>query len=248
MIKIPELSEEALIATKWWPMFRTAGSITKTIDERIQALKGKTIDLYQIHQPFSFSSVRKEMKQMASLIESGKIRYAGVSNFDAAKMGEAHNVLKSHGFTLASNQVKYSLADRRIERNGVLNTAKELGISIIAYSPLEQGILTGKFHKNPDLIKKMSGPRKHFSHFKPAALKCTQPLIDLLDKLALEYSVSASQIALNWTVHYHGETVVAIPGASKKHHAEENIGTLAFKLSQKHLDEIDRVSKECALK
>ncbi|WP_191556653.1 aldo/keto reductase [Metabacillus idriensis] len=248
LIKIPELSEEALIATKWWPMFRTAGSITKTIDERIQALKGKTIDLYQIHQPFSFSSVRKEMKQMASLIESGKIRYAGVSNFDAAKMGEAHNVLKSHGFTLASNQVKYSLADRRIERNGVLNTAKELGISIIAYSPLEQGILTGKFHKNPDLIKKMSGPRKHFSHFKPAALKCTQPLIDLLDKLALEYSVSASQIALNWTVHYHGETVVAIPGASKKHHAEENIGTLAFKLSQKHLDEIDRVSKECALK
>lgn len=241
-----EKAEEALIATKWWPAFRTAGSITATIDQRIEALKGRTIDLYQIHQPFSFSSVKAEMEGMAALLKSKKIRSAGVSNFNETKMRQAHDVLKQHGFPLVSNQVKYSLLDRRIEHNGVLSAAMELGITIIAYSPLEQGILSGKFHKNPELLKNVSGPRKYISHFKPSGLAKTQPLIDVLERLAKEYNASASQIALNWLIHFHGETVVAIPGASKKHHAEENIGALTFKLTQSQMDEIDRLSKEVA--
>ncbi|MDP4164759.1 MAG: aldo/keto reductase, partial [Bacillota bacterium] len=159
-------ANEALVATKWWPAFRTAGSITSSIHERIKALKGRRIDLYQVHQPFSFSSVKAEMDAMASLLKDKKIRTAGVSNFNEAKMREAHQVLASHGYPLVSNQVKYSLLDRRIEQSGVLAAAKELGITIIAYSPLEQGILTGKFHQNPELLKNVSGPRKYFSHFK----------------------------------------------------------------------------------
>ncbi|NHM31619.1 aldo/keto reductase [Neobacillus terrae] len=235
---------EALIATKWWPAFRTAGSITATIDQRIEVLKGRTIDLYQIHQPFSFSSIKAEMEAMAALLRNQKIRSAGVSNFNETKMRQAHAVLKDHGFPLVSNQVKYSLLDRRIEHNGVLSAAKELGITIIAYSPLEQGILSGKYHKNPELLKNVSGPRKYISHFKPSGLVKTQPLIDVLERLAKEYNASASQIALNWLIHFHGETVVAIPGASKKHHAEENIGALTFKLTQSQMDEIDRISRE----
>ncbi|MGM7683349.1 aldo/keto reductase [Cytobacillus sp. Hm23] len=241
-------AKDALIATKWWPAMRTAKSITKTIDERLKALKGRKIDLYMVHQPFSFSSVKAEMDEMAELLKSGKIRHAGVSNFNEEKMREAHKVLNQHGFPLVSNQVKYSLLDRRIEKNGILDAAKEIGITLIAYSPLEQGLLTGKFHKNPDLIKNMSGPRKHFSSFKTSTLERTKPLIDLLDKLADEYNVSSSQIALNWLIHFHGETIVAIPGATKKHHAQENIGALTFKLSQNHLDELDMVSRDVSVK
>ncbi|MDX8365275.1 aldo/keto reductase [Cytobacillus sp. IB215665] len=241
-------AKDALIATKWWPAMRTAKSITKTIDERLKALKGRKIDLYMVHQPFSFSSVKAEMDEMAELLKSGKIRHAGVSNFNEEKMREAHKVLDQHGFPLVSNQVKYSLLDRRIEKNGILDAAKELGITLIAYSPLEQGLLTGKFHKNPDLIKNMSGPRKHFSSFKTSTLERTKPLIDLLDKLADEYNVSPSQVALNWLIHFHGETIVAIPGATKKHHAQENIGALTFKLSQNHLDELDMVSRDVSVK
>ncbi len=239
---------QAIIATKWWPLFRSARSLTSTINERIRSLNGRHISLYQIHQPFSLSSVKKQAEAMVKLLEDGKISYAGVSNFNAKKMRAAHAVLKNNGYSLASNQVKYSLLDRRIEQNGVLDAAKELGITIIAYSPLEQGVLTGKFHKNPELLKTMSGPRKYFSYFKPAGLARTKPLIDLLEKLAVKYKVTPSQIALNWLIHFHGETVVAIPGASKVKHAEENIGALRFKLSHADLDKIDKISNQVALK
>jgi aryl-alcohol dehydrogenase-like predicted oxidoreductase len=242
---LDQLGEQANgvhIATKWWPMFRTAGNISKTIHKRNQALNNRTIDLYQIHQPFSYSSVRKEMEQMAKLKAKGLIRHIGVSNFNANAMREAHAVLKTYGYPLASNQVKYSLLDRRVETNGVLETAKELGISLIAYSPLEQGLLTGKFHKDPSLSKNASGPRKHQRKFKQNGLNKSLPLIDLLDQLADEYQVSTSQIALNWMINQHGSTVFAIPGASKVKHAEENIGALSFQLQPFELEEISKIS------
>lgn len=239
-------ADAALIATKWWPMFRTAHSISNTIGDRLSALKGRSIDLYQIHQPFSFSNEVKEMKAMAELLRDHKIKHVGVSNFNAAKMKSAYEALKAEGFSLASNQVKYSLLDRRIEKNGTLDTAKALGMSIIAYSPLEQGILSGKFHKNPEMIKKIQGPRKYTTFFRESGLAKTKPLIDLLEEKAKKYGVSQTQIALNWLIHFHGDTVVAIPGASKIQHAKENIGTLQFSLSQEDLNEIDSVSRTVA--
>ncbi|WP_280770831.1 aldo/keto reductase [Salipaludibacillus daqingensis] len=235
--------KNALIATKWWPFMRGSSSITTTIEKRLEALSGRSIDLYQIHQPFSLSSVRAEMKAMAKLLRNNKIKNVGVSNFNEDKMREAHDVLQDEGYFLASNQVKYSLLDRRIENNGVLAAAKELGVTIIAYSPLEQGILSGKFHHNPELIENLSGPRKYSSLFKASGLKRTKPLIDLLEEMAIKYEVSVTQVALNWLIHYHGDTVVAIPGASKPNHAKENIGTLQFTLSEEDMAEIDKVSR-----
>lgn len=237
-------ADDAFIATKWWPVFRKAPSITKTIDERLQALGGREIDLYQVHQPMSFSSAREEMSRMVRLLKKNKIKHVGVSNFDLRRMQEASDSLEAMGYSLASNQVKYSLLDRRIERNGVLDAAKEAGITIIAYSPLEQGILSGKFHKNPDLIKNIQGPRKYTTYFKPEGLERIRPLIDLLEEKAEKYGVSQAQIALNWLIHFHGDTVVAIPGASKPHHVEENVGALQFELSRSDLDEIDQASRE----
>lgn len=232
---------EIIVATKWWPMFRFASNILKTIDQRIEALAPYPIDLYQVHQPWGFSNEKAEMEAMARLVKEHKIRYVGVSNFSAAQMRSAWEALQKHGIHLVSNQVRYNLLDRKIESNGILQTAKELGITIIAYSPLAQGLVTGKFHDNPDLLKNI-GMRKYFSLFKPAGLEKSRPVVKTVQELAIKYSVTPSQIALNWLISSHGETVVAIPGATKESHAKENAGAMTFSLSSDDLSLLDQKS------
>ena len=232
---------EIIVATKWWPMFRTASNILKTIDQRIDALAPYRIDLYQVHQPWGFSNEKAEMDAMAKLVKAQKIRYVGVSNFSAAKMRSAWDALQKHGIQLVSNQVRYNLLDRKIESNGILETAKELGISIIAYSPLAQGLVTGKFHDNPELLKNL-GMRKYSTSFKPAGMEKSRPLVKTVQELATKYGVSTSQIALNWLITHHGETVVAIPGATKESHAKKNAGAMTFSLSAEDLYLLDKKS------
>ncbi|MCX6280832.1 MAG: aldo/keto reductase [Bacteroidetes bacterium] len=232
---------EVIIATKWWPMFRFASNIAKTIDERISALNPYPIDLYQVHQPWGFSSEKAEVAAMAELLNQKKIKYIGVSNFSAEKMKSAWEVLDKKGIPLASNQVPYSLLNRKIETNGTLAMAKQLGVSIIAYSPLAQGLVTGKFHDNPELLKNI-GLRKHTSLFKPAGLEKSRPLIMLVKELAAKYNVSTSQVALNWIINYHGNTVVAIPGATKEYHVKENTGAMSFRLSDEDMLKLDKES------
>lgn len=229
---------EIIIATKWWPMFRTASNILKTIDQRIEALAPYPIDLYQVHQPWGFSNEKAEMEAMAKLVKEHKIRYVGVSNFSAAQMRSAWAALQKQDIQLVSNQVRYNLLDRKIESNGILQTAKELGITIIAYSPLAQGLVTGKFHDNPDLLKNI-GMRKYSSPFKPAGLEKSRPLIKTVQELAIKYGVTSSQIALNWLISFHGETVVAIPGATKESHASENAGAMTFTMTAEDLSLLD---------
>lgn len=233
---------DVIIATKWWPLFRTASNISKTIDERLEALKPFPIDLYQVHQPFGFSSEVKEMKAMEELVKNRKIRYIGVSNFSAKQMRSAWETLQKSGISLVSNQVRYSLLDRQIETNGIMDTAKELGISIIAYSPLAQGLITGKFHDNPELLKNI-GFRKYSGLFKPQGLAKSLPVVNLVKSLAQKYQVSTSQIALNWLTYFHGETVVAIPGATKAVHAAENTGAMKFMMHFDDLKALDEVSR-----
>ncbi|MBS4058987.1 MAG: aldo/keto reductase [Bacteroidetes bacterium] len=233
---------EIIVATKWWPMFRFASNIAKTIDQRIAALAPYPIDLYQVHQPWGFSNEKAEMEAMARLVKEQKIRYVGVSNFSASKMRSAWEALQKHDIQLISNQVRYSLLDRKIESNGILQTAKELGITIIAYSPLAQGLVTGKFHDNPELLKNI-GMRKYSSAFKPAGLEKSRPVAKFVQELAVKYDVTPSQIALNWLINSHGETVVAIPGASKESHAKENAGAMTFKLTAEDISMLDRESK-----
>lgn len=232
---------EVLIATKWMPVFRFASNISKTIDARINTLAPYPIDLYQIHQPWGFSSVKSEMTAMAHLLEKKQIRSIGVSNFSAEKMKNAWEILNKKGIPLASNQVRYSLLDRRIESNGVIEMAKKLGISIIAYSPLAQGLVTGKFHDNPELPDTI-GYRKYMPHFKPKALKKSRPLIMMVKELALKYHVTPAQVALNWLIHFQGDSVVAIPGATKENHVKENVGAMSFRLSDEDMARLDKES------
>ena len=232
--------DEVVIATKWMPIMRWARSITKTIDSRLEHLHPYTIDLHQIHMPYSLSSLKSQLNAMADLVEKGKIRAIGISNFSEKQMRNAHAILEQRGLPLAANQVSYSLINRKIERNGVLDAAKELGITIIAWGPLSRGVLTGKYHHNPDSLKQVSLGRRISIRRK---IKTSQALVDELMSIAHNHEATISQIALNWLVTYHGETVVAIPGASNSSQAEQNGQAMSLKLSQNELSAIADLSE-----
>ncbi|MHC4182950.1 MAG: aldo/keto reductase [Planctomycetota bacterium] len=234
-------NSDVVIATKWYPLFRTAGNIGKTIDIRLKCLGGYNIDLYQVHFSNSFSSTRDVMNRMADLVEKGKVRSVGVSNYSVEKMRHAHDVLAERGLPLASNQVHYSLLNRKIESNGILAIAKKLGITIIAYSPLESGLLSGKFHDDSTAFSKMPFYRR--VRLK-SQLKKSRQLIDALKEIAITHSATPAQVALNWLINFHSEAVVAIPGASSVKQARENAEAMRFTLSPQELTQIDKLSRK----
>ena len=242
---------QVIIATKWLPIFRTAANLSRTIEKRLNCLQGYPIDLYQIHNPWSFSSIPAQMREMSRLLRAGKIRSVGVSNFSAGEMTKASQTLRAEGLVLASNQVQISLLNRRIEQNGLLEAARRLGITLIAYSPLAQGLLTGKYHMNPGLVKDLpAGRRLRFSPasraFKPENIRRTRPLIDALAGIAEAHGTSVSQVALAWLVTYYGDTVVAIPGASRPEQAGENAAAMKLRLTENELSQIDKISSRVA--
>lgn len=232
---------EVVVATKWWPTARRAKSIGSTIDERIRFLSPFPVDLHQVHQPFALASVASQMMAMADLVKAGKVRAVGVSNFSAKRMRSAHEALAARGLPLASNQMRYSLLDRSIERNGVMETAKELGVTIIAYSPLAQGILTGKFHADPALVAS-SGIRRFTRDFRKRGLAKSRLLIYELARIAAGHSATSAQVALAWITQFHGDAVVAIPGATKEKHVADNVGAMRLQLTADELKKLDELS------
>lgn len=231
---------DVVIATKWWPLFRTAGNIPHTIADRLRFLDGFPIDLYYVHQPYSFSTPEAEMNAMADLVEAGKIRSVGVSNFGPDRMRRAHAALQKRSLQLAANQVHYNLLHRKIETDGTLETAKELGVTITAYTPLAFGLLTGKYHKNPELIKTKSFFRRGRLL---RQLEASRPLIVAMEEIAAKYQATIGQVALNWLIHFNGDVVVSIPGATKPAQASENAGAMKFKLTADELANLDELSR-----
>lgn len=232
---------DVLVATKWLPFFRTAGNMKVTVNDRLRFLDGFSIANYMIHQPMSFSSPEAEMNVMADLVEAGKIKSAGVSNFSPARMQRAHAALAKRGLPLAVNQVHYSLVHRNIETDGTLAMAKDLGVTIIAYTPLANGLLSGKYHNNPDLVAKMTGFRKGMIQ---RNIERTRPLITVMEEIAYKYEATITQVALNWLIHFSGEIVVTIPGATKATQVRDSAGAMKFILNPQELDRLDRLSRD----
>jgi len=233
--------KDVIIATKWQPFLRTAGNIPHSIKDRLHFLDGFSIANYMVHQPYSFSTPEAEMNAMADLVEAGKIRSVGVSNFNPARMRRAHAALAKRGLPLAVNQVRYSLLSREIESNGVLETARELGVTIIAYTPLARGLLSGKYHKDPELLKRMQGWRR--AGMQRNIERC-RPLINAMEEIAPKYEATIAQVALNWLINFKGEVVVTIPGATKVRQAEESAGAMKFRLSDDDMARLDEVSRK----
>jgi aryl-alcohol dehydrogenase-like predicted oxidoreductase len=146
--RLGELAEgrPVVIATKFPPGWRaTAQALPEALDQSLGRLRRSAIDLYQHHFPSRRVSIRALMGLMADAVQAGKVRAIGVSNYSAAQLRSAHVVLAERGIPLAANQVECSLLHRQPELNGVLEACRELGIALVAYQPLAQGVLTGKY-------------------------------------------------------------------------------------------------------
>ena len=235
---LSEFSQQAIIATKWSPYLRFAGNIKKSFHEQLNKLDPYLIGLYQVHKPNSFSSLGAEMNAMADLVEDGKIRAIGVSNFKPEQIRQAQAVLKKRGLGLASNQVQYNLLNRQIEENGVLETARELGISLIAWAPLASGILTGKYHKKPEILARIPSVRRKRLE---KQLENSRPVIKVLDDIAMKYRSEPAQVALAWLIN-QGKDIVAIPGASRVGHVLEGIDAMNLSLTDEDMDRLNEIS------
>jgi len=168
-------------------------------------------------------------------------------------MAAAVSALQAEGLPLASNQVRISLLDRTVERNGVLDLARRHGVTLIAYSPLAQGVLTGRFHADPKRVASLPyGRRSRLSassrFLTPEGLARSAPLIMELRAVARTHEASVAQVALAWLVTYYGEAVVAIPGASRPEQAAEAAAAIDLRLSPAEVERIDRLSLAIAQK
>jgi aryl-alcohol dehydrogenase-like predicted oxidoreductase len=130
----------------------SARSLLEALDHSLERLGVECIDLYQIHTASPVLKVDDLMDVLAEVVQAGKVHAVGVSNYSASQMRQAHARLARYGIPLASNQVRYSLLHRYPETNGVLDACRELDVALIAYSPLEQGILTGKYRTGEVLM------------------------------------------------------------------------------------------------
>lgn len=234
---------EVTVATKWLPVGRTASSIEGTIGKRLDALDPFPIDLHQIHlNRGSFSSVRAQMRAMARLVESGKIRAVGVSNFTTRQMEAAHDELAKHGIPLASNEVQINLLHRKIETDGMLDAARRLGVSLLAYSSQRQGILTGKYHADRSLVRGVHPLRRKVMGLTSEGLDRSQPLIDAMSEIATGHQATVGQVALAWLTGYYDGTVIPIAGASKPHHAADSAGALEVHLTDDETHHLATIS------
>ena len=239
LAELGEIDQNAIIATSWPSFLRFAGNIKKTNLEQSNSLNPYSIGLYQVHGSKSLSSVKAEMSTMAGLVEAGKIRAVGVSNFTAVQMRAAHEALLKRGLGLASIQVQYNLLDRQIEFNGVLETARELGIGLIASAPLASGILTGKYHQTPDMLDRLPSMRRRGVE---KQIETSRPVIELLFEIASKYDTEPARVALSWVIN-QGQDVMAITGASRVGHVLEGIGAMTLQLSEEDLKRLDQATR-----
>lgn len=230
---LKETGRPVLTATKFfpWPWRFTSGFIPRALRASLARLGLEAVDLYQIHWPSPVLSVETMMDGLAECVMTGGARTVGVSNFDEQRMVRAYTTLARHGIPLAANQVHYSLLRREVEKNGTLARCKELGIRLIAYSPLEMGLLTGKYSPTmpPAGIRRVQYAE---------LIKKIPPLIKLMQDIGLTHGdKTVAQVALNWVIC---KGALPIPGAKNAAQAEQNAGGAGWRLTDDevaHLDE-----------
>ena len=229
------------IATKYFPLpWRlNAQAIADTLTASLQRLQVNRVALYQVHWPLDFlMSQRTLMNALADEVDQGRIGAIGVSNYSAEQMRQAHQFLAARNIPLAVNQVRYSLLTRQIETNGVMDAARELDVAILAYSPLAQGLLTGKY--TPDSAPTLRGARRLDPRFSQNGLEKIVPLINALNTIGHIHQRTPAQVALNWLIAQGN--VMPIPGAKNADQAVQNAGAIGWSLAPEEVAQLDRLT------
>ncbi|MGA7933704.1 MAG: aldo/keto reductase [Kovacikia sp.] len=230
------------IATKYFPYpWRfSAQAVADALTESLKRLQVEKVALYQVHWPLDFlMGQRTLMNALADEVEKGRIETVGISNYSAEQMRQAHKFLAARGIPLAVNQVRYSLLTRQIETKGILDAAHELGVTLLAYSPLAQGLLTGKYKANE--ARKLEGARRIDPRFSSSGLQKIAPVVNALQEIGEAHQRTPAQVALNWLIAQGG--VIPIPGAKTAEQARQNAGALGWSLNSDEVERLEQVSR-----
>ena len=230
--------QSVVVATKYdpFPWRRWKKSMIIAERQSLKRLDMSIVDLYQIHWPTPPLSIESMAEALADAVEAGLTRAVGVCNYDKEQMQLTHQVLSKRGIPLASNQVNYSLLRRNVEKNGLLKACMDMGVTLIAYSPIAKGVLTGKYtpEKTP--------PGMRGNYYDKDRLAQVQPMIRLMRETGKAHGgKSPPQVALNWLIC---KGAVPIPGAKNAHQAQENAGALGWRLTDEEVTALDEASSK----
>ncbi len=235
---IKEFPNKIVVGTKFmpFPWRLTRGELRSALLNSLKRMGLNSVDLYQMHWPFPPVAIKAWMDAMSDVMADGLIRAIGVSNYSVAQTRMAFDALEKYHIPLATNQVKYNLLDRRPEKSGLADLCKSLNVSIIAYSPLEKGILTGKYTPNH-----LPGGLLSWRYNKSYMNKI-EPLMDAIRDIGKAHGgMTSAKVALNWLIC---KGAIPIPGAKNLQQAEENTGGSGWKLNDDEVARLDRISDD----
>ena len=221
--------------TRWSALSSRPEHITEVVEGSLRRLRTDVIDLYYQHRVDPNVPIEEVAGAVKELIGQGKVKHFGLSEAGAATIRRAHAVQP-----VAALQSEYSLWWREPEKD-VIPTLEQLGIGFVPFSPLGKGFLTGKIDENTKLDA--SDFRNTIPRFTPEARKANRALVDLLCRIAKRKDATPAQIALAWLLAQK-PWIVPIPGTTKMHRLEENIGAASVELTPDDLREIDRTASD----
>ena len=201
----------------------------KEVEASLQRLQTEYIDLIQVHWPDSTTPVHETMEAMQKMLDEGKVKAIGVCNYNGAQLAEAEQTVR-----LASDQVPYSMLKRKIETD-VVPYAQQHNLSIIAYSPMERGLLTGKYNSSYQLHE----DDHRNSYFQQFDMDKVAKLTDHLAEMAAGYHATTAQLALAWVFH-QPKVAAALAGARNARQATENAKAMQLRLSEPDLQQIEK--------
>ncbi|WP_420365555.1 aldo/keto reductase [Curtobacterium sp. L3-7] len=204
----------------------------RAIDRSLRHLGTDHVDLWYLHRVDPNVPIEDTVGAMSEAVTAGKARYIGVSETSAETLRRAHET-----FPVTAIQSEYSLFERDAEHNGVLDTARELGIGFVPFSPLGRGFLSGTVTRKDDLPK--GDARRNLPRFSDEAIDANLRVVDALRSIATEKNITPAQLALAWLIH---AGTVPIPGTTKASRVEENVAATEVTLTAGDLERIEAVS------
>lgn len=230
----PTQRSSVLLATKFIPLpqkLNVRSAMRRSLEASLERLGVDKIDLYQIHGPVSLRSKRALANALADLVDDGLTAAVGVSNYSIREMESIHGALADRGVDLASNQIEFSLLRRHPETSGLLAACRRLGVVPLAYSPIGQGRLTGKY----SAASPPPGKRTFSTH----PMEEVEPVVAALRRIGEAHERTPAQVALRWIIE---KGAVPIPGAKNGDQAIQNAGSLGWRLTTGELAELDKLA------